>query len=93
MRGFSRFFLIFLAVALGADDNKGASIKKRWIRTNFDADGYFLLQVEIGTDRWGDVIYSCLTADNDSSVTIEGMYTANIYRMVIGNFIGNPLSA
>ena len=21
------------------------------------------------------------------------MYTANIYRMVIGNFIGNPLSA
>ena len=57
----------FLAVTLGADDNQGASIKKRWIRTNFDADGYFLLQlVDETKDKY-------LTADEVSSLTIQGM--------------------
>ena len=72
MQGFSRFFLIFLAVALGADDNQGASIKKRWIRTNFDADGYFLLQLADKTKgKYNDDKY--LTADEVSSLTIQGM--------------------
>ena len=66
----------FLAVTLGADDNQGASIKKRWIRTNFDADGYFLLQLvgkfrnRFGFDEHIKDMY--LTADDASSLTIQG---------------------
>ena len=60
------------------DDLQGASIKKRWIRKNFDADGYFLLQLvgEIGRNRYG-VQYikdMFLTAGNASSLTIQGMH-------------------
>ena len=59
---------MFLAVTLGIDDNQGASIMKKWIRTNFDADGYFLLQLYRYSDK-----YMYLTADDASSLTIQGM--------------------
>ena len=46
--------------------NTEASITK-WIRKDFDADGYFLLQVVEE--------YRFLTADNVSSLTLQGKYT------------------
>jgi hypothetical protein len=74
---FKDFLLMFLAVTLGIDDNQGASIMKKWIRTNFDADGYFLLQLgrrksDCSTHRhmYSDMY---LTADDASSLTIQGM--------------------
>ena len=56
-----------------------ASITK-WIRKDFDADGYFLLQV-VGTYRtW------FLTADNVSSLTLQGKctvaYVRSYYRVL-----------
>ena len=72
LAGFFKVLSDFLAVTLGADDNQGASIKKRWIRTNFDADGYFLLQlVDQNKGKYDDDKY--LTADEASSLTIQGM--------------------
>jgi hypothetical protein len=60
------------------DGFQGASIQKRWICKNFDADGYFLLQLanefeEEGTwTKLGENVF--LTADDASSLTIQGMY-------------------
>ena len=50
--------------------NTEASIK-RWIRKDLDADGYFLLQVVEG-GYWKERF---LTADNVSSLTLEGKCT------------------
>ena len=59
---------------------KEASIAK-WIRKDFDADGYFLLQVvEPGTRG------NFLTADNVSSLTWQGKcsvaYVRSYYRVL-----------
>ena len=61
------------------DDLQGTSIKERWIRKNFDTDGYFLVQLvgKIGKEIWGGDKYikdMYLTANDASSLTIQGMY-------------------
>ena len=70
-------FYFFLDVRLEMDErSRGkkqtaeASITK-WIRKDFDADGYFLLQfVDTKQDRNRTVKF--LTADNVSSLTLQG---------------------
>ena len=59
---------------MAMDDLQGTSIKKRWIRKSFDADGYFLLQLvgNIGGDKYIRDMF--LTADDASSLTIQGTY-------------------
>ena len=68
-------FYFFLDVRLETDErsrgkmqNTEASITK-WIRKDLDADGYFLLQV---VERYRTRF---LTADNVSSLTLQGIYT------------------
>ena len=60
-------------------DLQGTSIKERWIRKNFDTDGYFIVQLvgKIGKEIWGEDKYikdMCLTANDASSLTIQSMY-------------------
>ena len=74
------FLFFFLDVRLETDErSKGkkqtaeASITK-WIRKDFDADGYFLLQfVDTKQDIFRTVKF--LTADNVSSLTLQGKCT------------------
>ena len=67
------FFYFFLDVRLETDERSRGKKQKaeasltKWIRKDFDADGYFLLQV---VER-----YMFLTADNVSSLTLQGKYT------------------
>ena len=60
---------------------KEASIAK-WIRKDFDADGYFLLQVV--AERYRTAKF--LTADNVSSLTLQGKcsvaYVRSYYRVL-----------
>ena len=69
-------FYFFLDVRLETDDrsrgkmqNTEASITK-WIRKDFDADGYFLLQL---WERKGANTKLFLTAEDAFSLTIQGM--------------------
>ena len=71
------FFLdVRLETELETDDleSQRGSVRKRWIRKKFDADGYFLLQLVERIDR-RDMF---LTADGTSSLTIKGTYSLNI---------------
>ena len=67
------FASLFLGVVkLETDDleSQTGSTKKKWIRKDFDADGYFLLQLVERIDR-RDMF---LTADDASSLTIKGTH-------------------
>ena len=71
-------FYFFLDVRLEMDErsrgkkqNTEASITK-WIRKDLDADGYFLLE---GVRERGYRTAKFLTADNVSSLTLQGIYT------------------
>ena len=63
---------------------KEASIAK-WIRKDFDADGYFLLQVVDEFDKYR-IFQKFLTADNVSSLTLQGKctvaYVRSYYRVL-----------
>ena len=63
---------------------KEASIAK-WIRKDFDADGYFLLQLVERYDRYW-IRNKFLTADNVSSLTFQGKcsvaYVRSYYRVL-----------
>ena len=63
----------FLEVRLESDDlqPQSGSVKKRWIRKDLDADGYFLLQL-VKENRWEDDMF--LTAADASSLTVQGTY-------------------
>ena len=74
------FFYFFLDVRLETDERSRGKKQKaeasitKWIRKDFDADGYFLLQfVDTKQDIFRTVKF--LTADNVSSLTLKGKYT------------------
>ena len=77
MHFFAVFHLLFfLAVVMKTETDdmipevQRGSIKKRWIRKDFDADGYFLLQL---WERKGANTKLFLTAEDAFSLTIQGM--------------------
>ena len=70
-------FQFFLDVRLEMDESSRGKMQDtetsltKWIRKDFDADGYFLLQfVLTEQDRYRRVKF--LTADNVSSLTLQG---------------------
>ena len=80
--------LFFLDVRLESDDlqSQGGSVKKRWIRKDFDADGYFLLQLAERIER-KDMF---LTAADASSLTIQGTYLLfNMTTIIFKHFMGS----
>ena len=73
-------FYFFLDVRLETDERSSGKMQKadssltKWIRKDLDADGYFLLQfVDTKQDRYRTVKF--LTADNVSSLTLQGKCT------------------
>ena len=70
--------LFFLDVRLESDDlqSQSGSVKTRWVRKDFDADGYFLLQLVKSKKMEEKYMFRdmFLTSDNPSSLTIQGTY-------------------
>ena len=70
-------FYFFLDVRLETDERSRGKMQKKeasiakWIRKDFDADGYFLLQRIHEGDEYRNVF---LTADDASSLTVQGTY-------------------
>lgn len=67
-RGLSKFLsLIFRRSTAPEQVTDDIEVKQIWIRSEADADGYFLLQFAKRFDHSG----MCLTAEDDSSLTIQ----------------------